>query len=113
IRRWEPLLDRYGRKYDLDPTLIAAVMQTESGGDPKAVSPKNAVGLMQVLDGPEDPENNLAEGASMLAENLRRFHSLDLALAAYNAGPGTVLASGGVPPYPETHAHITHTIAKW
>lgn len=113
IRRWEPLIARAARKYDLDPNLIAALMQTESGGNPSAVSPMNAIGLLQVLNGPSDPEANIDEGAAMLAGHLKRFGSLNLALAAYNAGPGAVLRYGGIPPYDETYNHVTRTLASY
>jgi hypothetical protein len=113
IRRWEPLIARAARKYDLDPNLIAALMQTESGGNPNAVSPMNAIGLLQVLNGPSDPEANIDEGAAMLAGHIKRFGSLNLALAAYNAGPNAVVRYGGIPPYDETYKHVTRTLASY
>jgi soluble lytic murein transglycosylase-like protein len=113
IRRWEPLILKAARKHDLDPTLIAAVMMTESSGNPGAVSPMGAIGLMQVLDGPVDPEANIDLGASMLSSHLHRFGSVDLALAAYNAGVGNVIEHGGVPPFQETHEHIARTLASY
>jgi soluble lytic murein transglycosylase-like protein len=105
IRRWEPLILRYAKRYDLDPHLLAALMQTESAGDPNAVSSAGAVGLLQVLDGPTDPEANIDAGAAMFARHLRTYGDLELALAAYNAGPGAVRTHGGVPPYDETRWH--------
>ena len=111
IRRWEPLILRHAARNDLDPHLLAALMHVESAGREDAVSPKNAVGLMQVLDGPADPEQNVAQGAAILASHLRTFGDLDLALAAYNAGPGAVARYGGVPPYDETRWHIYLT--RW
>jgi soluble lytic murein transglycosylase-like protein len=113
IRRWEPLILKAARKHDVDPALIAAVMMTESSGNPEAVSPKGAVGLMQVLDGPADPETNIEVGVGMLSSHLHRFGSIDLALAAYNAGPGNVLEHGGVPPFQETREHIARTLASY
>ena len=113
IRRWEPLILKAARKHDVDPALIAAVMMTESSGNPQAVSPKGAVGLMQVLDGPADPEANIEIGVGMLSSHLHRFGSIDLALAAYNAGPGNVLEHGGVPPFQETREHIARTLASY
>ena len=111
IRRWEPLILRHAAANGLDPHLLAALMHVESAGREGAVSPKNAVGLMQVLDGPTDPEENVARGAAILAGHLRAFGDLDLALAAYNAGPGAVRAYGGVPPYEETRWHVYLT--RW
>ena len=113
IRRWEPLILKAARKHDVDPTLIAAVMMTESSGNAQAVSAKGAIGLMQVLDGPTDPEANIEAGVGLLSSHLRRFGSIDLALAAYNAGVGSVLEHGGVPPFQETRDHITRTLASY
>ena len=113
IRRWSPLIQEAAAEHDLDPLLLAALMQTESGGDPNAVSPANAIGLMQIVDGPADPAANVDAGARMLAENLERFGRLDVALAAYNAGPGNVLEHGGIPDWPETRAHISRTLAAY
>jgi soluble lytic murein transglycosylase-like protein len=111
IRRWEPLILRHAAANDVDPHLLAALMHVESAGREDAVSPKNAIGLMQVLDGPSDPEENVARGTAILASHLRTFGDLELALAAYNAGPGAVRAYGGVPPYDETQWHVYLT--RW
>lgn len=109
---------RVAEQYDLDPYMVAAVVQTESGYDPRALSPAGAVGLMQLMpdtatwitgleswkgsDVPvlTDPEDNLELGACYLAFLLRRFGGdTRPALAAYNAGQGTVVgwvhAAGG------------------
>lgn len=100
------------RSRGVDPLLVAAVVQAESGFDEKAVSPKGAVGLMQVMpktarqfgvEDVHDPDGNLEAGACYLSHLLNRFDGdLALALAAYNAGPSSVRRFGGVPPYPET-----------
>jgi soluble lytic murein transglycosylase-like protein len=113
IRKFEATIQQAAREYDVDPNFVAAVIMTESSGDPDAVSPKNAIGLMQVLDGPRDPEQNIAEGTRTLARWLTYFGQVDLALAAYNAGPGNVLKHGGVPPFPETHSHISRTQSSY
>jgi soluble lytic murein transglycosylase-like protein len=107
------LILRAGKKYGLDPYLIAALMQTESAGDPRALSPMNAVGLLQVLNGPADPETNIDQGAAMLASHVKRFGNASLALAAYNAGPNAVAQYGGIPPYEETYNHVTRTLASY
>ncbi len=113
IRRWEDLIVRHARTYNLDPALLAALMQTESGGDPHALSGAGAVGLMQVLHGSFDPEENVESGARILARNLAMFGRVDLALAAYNAGPGNVREHGGIPPFEETHLHVSRTLAHY
>ena len=93
------LLDRYSVYYGLDPNLVRAVIQAESGGNPRALSPKGAAGLMQLMPDTAnqmgakdrfDPEQNIASGTRYLRTLLDRFHSVELALWAYNAGPGAV-----------------------
>jgi hypothetical protein len=81
-------------------------MTMESNGDPLAWSGADARGLMQILHGPWDPRTNVFRGAQMLADLYARFHSWDLALAAYNAGPGAVIEYGGIPPYRETRDYV-------
>jgi hypothetical protein len=108
----EPLAQRH----DLDPDLVLSVIAVESAFDPRAVSPKNAQGLMQLIPAtaarfgvrdPFDAQQNVAGGVRYLAWLLRRFDGeLDKALAAYNAGEGTVDRYGGIPPYPETQAYV-------
>jgi hypothetical protein len=114
IARWQDEILTAAERYKLDPNLIAALMNTESKGDPEAVSQANAVGLLQVIDGPRDPQDNVLVGTKMLAESLRLFdEDLELALAAYNAGSRSVLAHKGIPPFPETQAHIQRTLASY
>jgi hypothetical protein len=103
-------------RYSVDADLIASVIAAESDFDPKAVSKKNARGLMQLL--PEtaarfgvqnifDPQENIDAGTHYLRDLLRRYdNDLVLALAASNAGPEKVLQFGRVPPYPETVSYI-------
>ncbi len=102
--------------YSVDADLITSVIAAESNFDPKAVSNKNARGLMQLL--PEtaarfgvqnifDPQQNIDAGTHYLRDLLQRYNNdLALALAAYNAGPERVLQFGRVPPYPETASYI-------
>lgn len=98
-----------------------AMIRVESGYNSAAVSPAGARGLAQLM--PEtatylrvdidDPIENLDGGARYLLEQMAEFGSLDLALAAYNAGPEAVRAYGGVPPYSETQTHIRRVMAEY
>ncbi len=109
------LVAKYAKKRNLDPALVHQLILAESQYDPNAVSPKGAKGLMQLMDGlsskfnidPFDPESNINVGTQYLAEMLSRFQSVDLALAAYNAGPGAVEKYNGIPPYAETQNYVS------
>ena len=113
---YETLIQKYAAQNSLDPSLVKAVIQTESGGNPRSVSGAGAMGLMQLmpanvkeagLSDPFDPEQNIAAGTKQLAGLLTQYHGdLDLALAGYNAGPGNVRKYGGVPPFAETQHYI-------
>ncbi len=109
---------RVADRHRVDPLLIAAVVEAESGFDPQAVSRRGAVGLMQIMPAtaairdvsPEEltePHLNLDLGARYLGQLLRRHGGdLALALAAYNAGPANVQRFGGVPPFRETRRYV-------
>ncbi len=104
------------RKYAIDPALVRAVIHAESGFNPKARSPKGAMGLMQLMPGTARmlgvktayvPSQNILGGAQYLASLLVQFkNDITLAAAAYNAGPGAVQKHAGVPPYPETQVYV-------
>jgi peptidoglycan DL-endopeptidase CwlO len=102
-------------RYQLPQGLLAAVAQTESGGNPAAVSPAGAQGLMQLMPStaqglgvdPWQPAQAVQGAARLLSKYLHSYGSVPLALAAYNAGPGAVEQYGGVPPYSETQKYVT------
>lgn len=103
------------QKYGVDARLLASVAKHESSFNPKAVSPAGAQGLMQLMPGtarglgvddPFDPAQAIDGAARMLRSLLREFGRTDLALAAYNAGPGAVRRYDGIPPYRETQNYV-------
>ena len=106
----------------LDPALLSAVIQQESAGDPSAVSPAGAQGLMQLMPrtaaslgvtNPFDPTQNVNAGAAYLRQLLDRYNGdTSLALAAYNAGPGRVDQYGGIPPFPQTQHYVSSILAR-
>lgn len=113
------IMAHYGDYYQVDPLLIELIIEQESAFDPFALSPTGAMGLMQLMpdtawllgvNDPWDPEQNIEGGVRYFAEQMDRFGSVELALAAYNAGPGSVETWGGVPPYPET---VNYVNAIW
>lgn len=117
------LVDAAARRYGLPEDLLHSVVKQESGYRAGAVSPKGAMGLMQLMPGtakalgadPRDPAQNVDAGARYLAELLRKYNGLVWhALAAYNAGPGALQKHGGdVPPYRETREYIRRIAASW
>ena len=114
------LFTRAGSRHGVDPALLAAVAQQESGFDASAVSPAGARGLMQFMPGtarglgvdPFDPASAVDGAARYLADLTRQFGSTELGLAAYNAGPGTVRRYGGIPPYSETQDSVRSVMSK-
>lgn len=111
------------RRHSLDPELVLAVVTIESAFRPEAVSPKGARGLMQLMPGtaaslgvedPFDPAENL-EGGSRHLRGLVDLYRGDLAkaLAAYNAGEGTVARHGGIPPYRETRHYVKRVLKAY
>jgi soluble lytic murein transglycosylase-like protein len=107
-------------RYRLDPDLVNSVIKAESGFNVRAVSPKGAQGLMQLMPGTAsqlgvpnafDPQANVEGGTKYLRELLERYNfDLVKALAAYNAGPQRVEQFGGVPPYYETRAYVARIV---
>ncbi|HEX3239146.1 MAG TPA: transglycosylase SLT domain-containing protein [Solirubrobacterales bacterium] len=114
-----PLL-RSGSRWNVAPELLAAQLMAESGFDPNAGSPAGAQGIAQFMPGtaasyglanPYDPVAAIDAQAHLMSDLLRQFGSPELALAAYNAGPGAVEPCGCIPPYPETQAYVTRILA--
>jgi soluble lytic murein transglycosylase-like protein len=112
----EVMIHEVSARYNVDPALIRAVIQTESNWNSKAISRKGALGLMQLVPGTArqlgvnnafDPKQNLDGGVRYLHSLLERYNGdLDRALAAYNAGPGAVDRARGVPRYCETREYV-------
>ncbi len=126
--QYDPLIATVATAYGQDAALLRAIVQVESRFDPNAVSARGAIGLMQVMPStaaqfgladPQktlfEPESNLRTGAQVLRSLLLQFAGdTELALAAYNAGPGSVMRSGyAVPGYPETQNYVRSVIAIW
>jgi len=114
--RFDRYIDEAAGLHGLDSPLIKAVIRAESAFNPKAVSKKGALGLMQIMPenlkafevhDPFDPWQNIMGGARYLKALIKRFDGqLPLALAAYNAGPRAVDYYRGIPPIPETEAYV-------
>jgi soluble lytic murein transglycosylase-like protein len=110
-----PLIEEAAKRERLQPDLLHGVVRQESGARPCAVSPKGAMGLMQLMPAtakalgvgnPFDPKQSVDAGARFLRTLLDAYGDLPRALAAYNAGPARVNASGGVPDIPETVQYV-------
>lgn len=118
-----PMIERHAAARGLDPAMVHAVIKAESAYRPEAISPKGAVGLMQVMPatgrrfGVSDlvqSEGNLKAGTTYLRHLLDRFDDMSLALAAYNAGEGAVRRFGNaIPPYPETRGYVQEVLRSY
>jgi len=114
LRNWKTLARKAALEVGVPSSVFIRLVRQESGGNPNALSPVGAIGLTQLMPGtaeglgvdPHDPWQNLLGGARYLKQQLDRFGRIDLALAAYNAGPGAVEKYGGVPPYRQTQNYV-------
>ena len=119
----EMVIEKYARQYGVDQDLVWAVIRQESGFNPHAVSPKGAMGLMQLMPGTAamlgvadafDVEQNIAGGVKYLEQCLSQFNQdVSLALAAYNAGPGNVVKYQGCPPFAETRHYVASILKAY
>ena len=120
-KAYDHIIKRKSSEYNIEPAIIRALITTESAWNPRAVSKKGAMGLMQLMPAtanemeikdPFDPEENIDGGTRYLRWLLDRFDdNLDLALAAYNAGPARVEKSGGIPQIAETKKFVKKVLS--
>ncbi|MFZ1292262.1 MAG: transglycosylase SLT domain-containing protein [Melioribacteraceae bacterium] len=116
IEKFDTIINDASNKYDVDKKLIKSVILTESAGNVNAKSKADAKGLMQLMDStatdmgvldPFDPKDNIHGGVKYLSKLLKQYDgNTNLALAAYNAGPGNVNKYDGIPPFKETQNYI-------
>jgi len=121
--RYDEHIRQASALYQIPEDLIRAVIQVESDFDPRAVSPANARGLMQLM--PEtaermmvtdifDPRQNIFGGVRYLRVLANLFNGdIELTVAGYNAGEGAVMRYGGIPPYPETQEYVKRVLANY
>lgn len=120
ITKYDVIIKAASEKFNMEPSLIKAVIKTESGFDHTAVSSKGAQGLMQLMPGtadamevddPYNPEKNIFGGTKYLSKMMERYNNdVKLALAAYNAGPERVDEYNGIPPFKETNTFIARVM---
>ena len=118
----EEIVSEIAMKFRIDASLVKAIIVAESNCNPLAVSRKGAQGLMQLMpstaktlkvERPFDPRENIIGGVKYIKGLMASYGDLRLALAAYNAGPGTVQKYAGIPPYRETINYVTKVIAQY
>lgn len=119
----DQMVNGAGQRHQIDPDFINSVIRAESGFNNRAVSKKGAQGLMQLMPGTAkflgvtnsfDPAQNIMGGAKYLRQMLNQFSGdIELALAAYNAGPGNVKKYGGIPPFKETQQYVSKVLGYY
>ncbi len=120
--RYDQMIRDNAAKYKISASLVKAVIAAESCFNTQALSPVGAQGLMQLMPktaswlqvaDPYNPEENIRGGTRYLAALREQFDTIELALAAYNAGPGNVRRYGGVPPFKETREYVKRVKAHY
>jgi soluble lytic murein transglycosylase-like protein len=123
VAKYDQIINRTAEKYKVDPALVKAVIKTESNFNHRAVSPKGAQGLMQLMPStayalqvPDSfhPDSNVEGGVKYLRYLIELFRNdLSLALAAYNAGENAVIKHRGIPPYRETQNYVQRVLSQY
>ncbi|MFH2035020.1 MAG: transglycosylase SLT domain-containing protein [Candidatus Zixiibacteriota bacterium] len=118
--RYDNIISKVAEKYKVNPNLVKAIIKTESNFDKNAISPAGAKGLMQLVDSTAadmkvnnvfNPAQNIEGGTKYLRTMINKFGDIKEALAAYNAGPGTVMRYGGIPPFKETQEYVDKVLS--
>jgi len=123
IVKYDEIIAKASRKFEVDPYLVKAIIKAESSFEPDAISQSGAQGLMQLMpatakdmkvDNPFDPEENIAGGTKYLSLLLKKFNrNTRLAVAAYNIGASTVESCNGIPPIPQTRTFVKRVMAYY
>jgi soluble lytic murein transglycosylase len=122
FEHFDRIVEEIASRHGVDPLLVKAIIKAESMYDARALSPKGAMGLMQLMpetarilgiQDPFDPHQNVEGGVRYLKYLIEKFGDLSLALAAYNAGPQIVEQIRSIPPYPETQSYVKKVLKHY